>query len=66
MRHSSGVGEATVSRETAPMEGSASPRNPSEAIRTRSSDGSFDVAWRSTASSRSRAVMPQPSSVTEM
>ena len=38
-----------VSRDTAPMDGNASPRKPSVLIRVRSSSGSLDVAWRSTA-----------------
>ena len=38
---------------TAPIEGSASPRNPSVRIRNRSSSSSLEVAWRSTASARS-------------
>jgi len=53
-------------RATAPIEGSASPRKPSVAIRERSPSGSFEVAWRSTASSRSSGVMPAPSSTTRM
>ena len=38
---------------TEPIDGKASPRKPSVAIWERSLSGSFDVAWRSTASSRS-------------
>ena len=41
------------SRATAPIDGSASPRKPSVPMRDRSPSGSFEVAWRSTASSRS-------------
>src|SRR6478752_2961087 len=55
-----------VSRAAAPMEGSASPRNPSVRIDSRSSSSSFDVAWRSTLSARSSAVIPLPSSATRM
>jgi hypothetical protein len=55
-----------ASRDTAPIEGSASPRNPSERMRTRSSSGSFEVAWRSTASARSSRLMPLPSSTTSI
>ena len=53
-----------VSRPTAPMEGSASPRNPKVAIWVRSSPGSLEVAWRSTARVSSSGVMPCPSSTT--
>src|ERR1700674_2882753 len=48
----------------APMEGSASPRKPSVAMASRSSPGSLEVAWRSTASARSARAMPAPSSLT--
>ena len=41
------------SRATEPIEGSASPRNPSVRIWSKSSSSSLDVAWRSTASARS-------------
>ena len=37
-----------VSRATAPIEGSASPRKPSVSIASRSSPASLEVAWRST------------------
>ena len=37
-----------VSRATAPIEGSASPRKPSVRIDSRSSPASLEVAWRST------------------
>ena len=53
-------------RPTAPIEGSASPRKPSVAMRLRSSSASLEVAWRSTASARSPASMPWPSSATAM
>ena len=49
---------------TAPIAGSASPRKPRLSIASRSSSGSFDVAWRSTARVRSSALMPWPSSDT--
>ncbi len=55
-----------VSRATAPIDGSASPRKPSVRIASRSSPSSFEVAWRSTASARSARVMPSPSSVTRI
>src|SRR5262245_44842759 len=55
-----------VSRATAPIEGSASPRNPSVRMSSRSSSGSLEVAWRSTASARSSRLMPLPSSVTQI
>ena len=55
-----------VSRATAPIEGSASPRKPSVRMSSRSSSGSFEVAWRSTASARSSRVMPAPSSLTRI
>src|SRR5207249_12089008 len=46
-----------------PILGSASPRKPRESIRSRSSRVSILlVAWRSRASSRSPAAMPDPSS----
>ena len=48
------------------MLGSASPRNPSVAMRTRSPSASLLVQWRCTASSRQSADMPLPSSVTSM
>src|SRR6185437_8799431 len=54
----------SVSRLTAPIDGSASPRKPSERMRRRSSSGSFEVQCRSTASASSSALMPSPSSVT--
>ena len=50
----------------APIEGSASPRKPSVAMLKRSSPASLEVACRSTASARSAAPMPSPSSVTRM
>ncbi len=50
----------------APIEGSASPRKPSVAMLNRSSPASLEVACRSTASARSAAPMPSPSSVTRM
>ena len=53
-----------VSRATAPMDGSASPRKPREVMCTRSSSGSLEVAWRSTDRASSCGLMPQPSSVT--
>ena len=55
-----------VSRATEPIDGNASPRNPSVRIASRSSSASFEVAWRSTARSRSARVMPAPSSVTRI
>ncbi len=55
-----------VSRATEPIEGSASPRKPSVLICSRSSPSSLEVAWRSTARSRSARVMPAPSSATRM
>ena len=58
--------EVTVSRDTAPIEGRASPRKPRVAMRLRSSWASFDVACRSTASAISSGLMPQPSSATEI
>src|SRR6185312_9632523 len=55
-----------VSRDTAPIDGSASPRKPSVRMSSRSSPVSFEVACRSTARSRSARVMPSPSSVTRI
>ena len=54
------------SRATAPIDGSASPRKPSVLMASKSPSGSLDVAWRSTASARSSALMPEPSSVTRI
>ena len=56
----------SVSRLTAAIEGSASPRKPKLRMRVRSSCGNLEVAWRSSAKASSSAVMPQPSSVTWM
>src|ERR1700676_4032510 len=54
-------------RETAAIEGSASPRNPSVAIESKSSAvRSFDVACRSNASSASSCIIPVPSSITRI
>ena len=55
-----------ASRAAAPIDGSASPRNPSVAMRTRSSSSNFDVAWRCTASANPAASMPHPSSAISM
>ena len=55
----------SVIRDTLAIDGSASPRNPMLAMPHRSSTSrSFDVAWRSSASTRLAALIPQPSSVT--
>jgi len=51
-------------RLTAPIDGNASPRKPSEAMRSKSSSGNFEVQWRSTAKTSSCAVMPPPLSAT--
>ena len=48
--------EVMCSRAAAPIEGSASPRNPRVAMCTRSSSASFEVAWRSTASASPSGV----------
>jgi len=64
---SSGVRVSSTRRETDAMEGSASPRNPSVPMESRSSAvRSFDVAWRSKASSASSRFMPVPSSITRI
>jgi hypothetical protein len=55
-----------VSRATAPIEGSASPRKPSVSIASRSSPASLEVAWRSTLSAKSGRVIPSPSSLTRI
>src|SRR5262245_24154941 len=55
-----------VKRLTEAIDGKASPRKPSVRMSLRSSSGSLEVQWRSTASASSPAVMPTPSSVTEM
>ena len=60
------VREVMLSRPTAPSEGSASPRNPKLWMFSRSEPSIFDVAWRASASGRSAADMPQPSSVTRI
>src|SRR5438094_3961736 len=55
------------SRDTEAIEGSASPRNPSVAMESRSlTSRSLLVAWRSKASMASSRDMPQPSSVTRI
>ena len=60
-------GRLTMARRaTAPIEGRASPRKPRWRISSKSSSGSFDVAWRSTASASSSSRMPLPSSATAM
>ena len=51
-------------RLIAPIDGNASPRKPSEAMRSKSSSGNFEVQCRSTAKTSSCAVMPPPLSVT--
>src|SRR5690349_9232514 len=56
--------DTTRMRLTAPIDGRASPRNPSAAIRNKLSSGSFDVQWRSTARASSSGVMPAPLSAT--
>ncbi len=53
----------SVSFETEPMDGNASPRNPSARISFTSSV-SLDVQWRETASDSSLEGMPEPLSVT--
>src|SRR6185437_6008135 len=64
---SSAARVSSVSRDTAAIEGSASPRNPSVAIESKSSAvRSFDVACRSNASSASSCGIPLPSSVTRI
>ena len=60
------VREVIVSRPTAPSEGSASPRKPKLRMSRRSLPSILDVAWRQSASGRSAAVIPQPSSVTRI
>ena len=58
---------SSKSRETAAMDGSASPRKPRVAMERRSSAVlSLLVAWRSNASSASSWVIPWPSSVTRI
>ena len=49
---------------TAPIDGKASPLNPKVLMLSRLSVGNFEVAWRSTASTRSCFDIPQPLSVT--
>ena len=58
--------EVSVSRATEPIDGSASPRKPKKRMSTRSSPSILEVAWRSSASASSAAVMPQPSSATRI
>ena len=55
-----------VNRLTAPMAGRASPRNPSQRISVRSSPCSLEVTCLVTASGNSSAVMPRPSSATDI
>ena len=57
--------ERMASRDTEPMEGSASPRKPSERMSWMSVE-SFEVQWRATASINSLPAMPAPSSTTRM
>ena len=59
------VRERMVSRDTEPIDGSASPRKPSERMSWMSFD-SLEVQWRETASSSSSGGMPEPSSVTRI
>ena len=70
MRHACGLllaRDASASRDTDAIDASASPRNPSDAIASRSStEPIFDVAWRATASARSSRSMPLPLSATRM
>jgi hypothetical protein len=61
-----GKREATARCAMAPIDGKASPRKPSVAMLKRSSSLSFEVACRSTASARSEALMPIPSSLTRI
>ena len=58
--------EVTVSRPTAPSEGSASPRNPKLRMLVRSVPSIFEVACRSSASPSSPAGIPCPSSATRI
>src|SRR5258708_3605306 len=51
-------------RLTAPIDGKASPRKPSAAMRNKSSSGNFEVQCRSTANASSSGVMPPPLSTT--
>ena len=57
--------EVSTKRLTEAIEGSASPRKPRVRMSLRSSSGSLEVQWRSTASAISSRVMPTPSSTTE-
>ena len=57
--------EVMVKRLTEAIEGSASPRKPRVRMSARSSPGSLEVQWRSTASTSSSGDMPTPSSTTE-
>src|SRR5690242_6313482 len=64
---SSVVRVSRTRRETAVIEGNASPRKPRVEIEMRSSAlRSFDVAWRSKQSRASSWFIPQPSSVMRM
>ena len=56
--------EISVMRATDAIDGSASPLNPRKRISNKSSEGSLDVAKRSTAKVISSGVMPLPLSVT--
>ena len=58
--------ETMSSRAAAPMLGRASPRKPSVSMRTSVSSANLLVQWRWTASARSSAPMPCPSSTTTM
>src|SRR5262245_17695775 len=62
-----GVRDVIVTRATAAMLASASPRQPSVATRSRSASAVILlVAWRASASGRSSCAMPLPSSVTRI
>ena len=57
--------ESSVRRDTAAIDGSASPRNPKvESAHRSSAVASFDVAWRRSARRASSGGSPQPSSTT--
>jgi hypothetical protein len=60
------VREASTSRPTAPSEASASPRKPKLWIARRSLPSIFEVACRDSASGKSSARMPWPSSKTRI
>ena len=66
MRAASACRVVIIMRDTAAIEGNASPLNPKCLILNKSSPGSLEVAWRSTAKFNSSFDIPFPSSLTQV